>query len=421
MKHRKSPDTVFKVYSRIIQRRRVAVVGALLVIILALTTLSACKPTGAGKSIIPRSMAEVPAEKLAYRFEPDVPAPQDSVVSDDPNKKLEAIQTEFDSKRKDDALVRTVVSPDGKRALALYETGQNNPGEYRVDLYTADGTFLRNITPPDFAGAFPQIAAWSPNGEHIIFAGRRTVTPKPSPTPDEPLPSDASIPSPTPSVAPLFTAIPLFNTEQIYICDQDGFNLKPLTNREGLIYFGFDWAPDGKAITALACKDDEWYANEKAHKPPRGRPRLIGLDANERLLDDGLTEAVPSWSLDGTKIATAFGTDVKIYDVGSNAPSQALISINDSLMEASAEYDIQLDAKNKPTRDAKATLGSNVVGTPVSFNPIVKVAWQSDNELYLKTAFIRLDATEPVVTFQRWHLLHLSPQAALMGKQPPKS
>src|SRR5258705_6786365 len=151
MKHRKSPDTVFKVYLRIIQGRRIAVVGALLITVLALATSSACKPTGAGKTIIPRSMAEVPSEKLAYRFEPDVPAPQDSVVSDDPNKKFEAIQAEFDSKRKDDALVRTVVSPDGKRALALYETGQNNPGEYRVDLYTADGKFPRNITPPDFA------------------------------------------------------------------------------------------------------------------------------------------------------------------------------------------------------------------------------------------------------------------------------
>src|SRR5258707_11592307 len=107
MKHRKSPDTVFKVFSRIIQRSRIGVVGALLGIILAMATLSACKPTGAEKTIIPTSMAEVPAEKLAYRFEPDVPAPQDSVVSDDPNKKFEAIQAEFDSKRKDDALVRT--------------------------------------------------------------------------------------------------------------------------------------------------------------------------------------------------------------------------------------------------------------------------------------------------------------------------
>src|SRR5712664_945900 len=112
MKHRKSPDTIFKVYLRLIQRRRIAVAGALLGIVLALTTLSACKPTGAEKPAIPRSMAEVPSEKLAYRFEPDVPAPQDSVVSDDPNTKLEAVQAEFDSKRKDDALVRIVVSPD---------------------------------------------------------------------------------------------------------------------------------------------------------------------------------------------------------------------------------------------------------------------------------------------------------------------
>ena len=393
----------------------------LLLLLLALAAGSACKPTSSSTAAIPRTMAEVPAEKLAYRFEPDVSAPENSVLNDDPNKKVDAIQADFDSKRKDDALVRTVASPDGKRSLALYETGQNNPGEYRVDLYSSDGNFLRNITPPDFAGAFPQMASWSPTGDRIIFAGRRTVTPKASPTPEDLVPPDLSSPVAAPSVAPMFSAVPLFSTEQIYICDQDGFNLKPLTSREGLIYFGFEWSPDGKSIASLACTEDEWDTNEKVHMVPRGRPRLISLDGKEKLLDDGLTDAIPAFSRDETKIATAFGTEVRIYDVNGNPPSRAAVSLNDNLLQASAAYDAQLEAKNKPATEKKVSDPATTLSTPISFNPITKVEWQSDSELYVKTAFVRLDRGEPLITFPRWHVLHLSPQASMMGAQTPKS
>jgi hypothetical protein len=365
-------------------------------------------------------MAEVPAAKLAYRFDPDVDPPGSAAIKDDPNQKLETIQKDFDNRRKDDALIRTVVSPDGQRALALYETGENQPGEFRVDLYGTDGNFLRNVTAPDFAGAFAPMAAWSPDGSHVIFAGRKTLTPKPSPTPEVPLPVDPSAtPIPQPTVAPVFAPLPLFNSEQLYICDRDGFGLKPLTTREGLIYFSFSWAPDGHAITALACKEDEWEAREKEHRSPYGRPRLIELDSRERLLDDDLTEASPVWSTDSTKVATAFDTNVRIYDARGDAATQAQVELRDALLNASATYDkIKLAASAKKVSSSNPTSEPTApAGTPVSFNPVVRLEWPDDKDIYLQTAYVRIYGSEPVNTFPRWHVLHLSPQAEILGAQ----
>jgi hypothetical protein len=365
-------------------------------------------------------MAEVPAVKLAYRFEPDTEAPADVVFKDDPSQKADAIQKDFDNRRKDDALVRTVLSPDGQRAAVLYETGKNQPGEFRVDLYDAAGNFLRNVTPPEFAGAFASVAAWSPDGSHIIFAGKKPVAPEPSPTPEEPLPTDMPTPVPQASIQPIFAPLQVFNTEQLYICDRDGANLKPLTARDGLIYLGFNWSPDGRSIAALACKEEEWNSRYHQHKAPQGRPRIIDLDGKERLLDDGLTEAVPDWSPDGTKVATAFDTDVKIYDVRAESPSQAVIPLHDMLIVASANYDrTKLSPKNKSASDKQNT-SAPVVGTPISFTPIVRLDWPDDKNLFVQTAFVGIYSNEPVVQLQRWHVLHLSPQAAIMGEQANK-
>src|SRR5207248_3251011 len=90
---------------------------------------------------------------------------------------------------------------------------------------------------------------------------------------------------------PAFAPVATFATEQIYICNRDGYDLRPLTTRDGLIYFALSWAPDGHALTALACKESEWNAREKEFKAPEGRPRVISLDGQERLLDDQMAEA----------------------------------------------------------------------------------------------------------------------------------
>src|SRR5918996_1085628 len=181
------------------------------------------------------------------------------------------------------------------------------------------------------------------------FTERRQSQTPPTPptelTPPAPGLGEVPSPVPTPSIAPLFPPVASFQTEQIYICNRDGYDLKPLTIREGLIYFYFAWAPDGSALVALACKEDEWNARERQYKSPAGRPRLIMPDGTERLLDDGLTEALPVWSPDASKVATAFETDVAIYDAGGNTPTQGRIPLADQLIIASVAYEERSGAR----------------------------------------------------------------------------
>src|SRR5947209_10933885 len=96
--------------------------SALLLLLLSFSALSflGCRGTGSKQSVQPRTMRDVPAERLAYSLEPDVSAPQGAAT--DEGEILEPIKNDFDTRRQSDALVRTVPSPDGQRTLALYET-----------------------------------------------------------------------------------------------------------------------------------------------------------------------------------------------------------------------------------------------------------------------------------------------------------
>ncbi|MEP6706904.1 MAG: hypothetical protein ABJC05_05265 [Pyrinomonadaceae bacterium] len=391
----------------------------LLAALLLLMIVTGCRTDSEAKRVRPRQLRDVPARRLAYRFEGDVEPPKGS--NEDTVSKLAPIQDDFNTRRKDDALLRTVASPDGQRALALYGTADEPSETFRIDLYAADGKFLRNLTPPDLAASFPEAVVWSSDGNVIAFIGRKSQKPKPSPTPLEeaPLVPDVS-PGPIATVAPAFAPVPLFNTEQIYICNRDGFDLRPLTTREGLIYFYVAWAPDNHALVALACREAEWEARERDFKLPAGRPRLISLDGGERLLDDALAEAPPVWSPDSSKVATAFDTAVGIYDAAGKSPTQARIPLRDLLIKASADFEAKnTAAKKKPENgNSKADApGPSPAGRlPVSFNPIVRVEWPSADKLYVQTAYVRMFPNEPVNNFPRWHLVILSPQAALLGK-----
>jgi hypothetical protein len=209
--------------------------------------------------------------------------------------------------------------------------------------------------------------------------------------------------------------VPLFDTEQIYICNRDGYDLKPLTSREGLIYFYASWAPDNHALVAMACKESEWEAREKEFKLAMGRPRLITPDGKERLLDDELTEALPVWSPDSSKVADAFDADVMIYDAASNKPTQARIRLRETLIAASRIYEERNEHGKKKSDDNKAGNNSAVESAiPASFNPIIRLEWTSPDKLFLETAYVRLMPNDTITTFQRWHLLILSPQAAVL-------
>lgn len=395
----------------------------ILTFLLALAFVVGCKSiVDRQDDVRPRVLRDVPAQNLAYRLDPDI-SPPSELKLDDLVDKVAAVQNEFTNKRKEDALLRTVVSPDGLRVLAVYGTADEPSSTFRIDLYSSEGQFLRNLIPPSISCVFPDMVTWSPDGALINFIARRRELPSPSPTPLEDTLPDPSAPVPSPSVAPAFAPVASFNTEQIYTCNRDGYDLKPLTSREGLIYFYFQWAPDGHAMVALACKEDEWNARERAYKSPAGRPRLIATDGKERLLDDGLTEALPVWSPDASKVATAFDTDVAIYDAGGRTPTQARLPLGDQLIAASVSYE-QKTASQKVESPKNSSTKSTAASptptpppqstTPASFNPIVRVEWPSPERLYFQTAYVRLMQSEAINTFQRWHLLSLSAQAAVL-------
>jgi hypothetical protein len=393
---------------------------ALVVAACVFAPLTGCKKISEkmGMSVAPRELRDVPAARLAFRLESDV-SPDvlpESVKNEGPEEPLAAVRSQFESSRKDEALLRTVVSPDGQRALALY--APNDPtfpqDEFLIDLYNAQGQFLRNVLPQGLSGVFMSAVDWSPDGQWVVFAGRRTTKPQPSvmPTPDAaPLPevTDPNAPpTPAPTVAPNIAPVPTYRTEQLYICDGYGSNLRPLTNREGLIYFHAAWAPDGHAIAALACKEDELAARINANKQIAGRPRLIDREGQERLLSDQLMDALPVWSPDGAKVATAAETDVAIFDAAGNKPTGAILPLRAPLLVSSADYDAK-HLRQPPTPAPSS-------GTPLSLNPVIRLEWVTPESLLVETGYVRIfqSESEPTRRYLRWHILHLSPQAIVL-------
>ena len=432
-----------------LQTRAVAVY--LLVVVLLAGFAGGCREVGEKLGVTavrPRELRDVPAARLAFRLETD----RDEIVPEDlktdaPEELLATVKSGFETSRKDDALLRTVVSPDGQRALALYDAGGGTPeaNTFRIDLYGADGMFVRNVLPQNLEGITLAAVAWSPDAQWIAFIGREKPNATPTPTPldditNAPPVFDPNAPgTPPPTVAPLMAPVPVFKTDQIYLCDRDGNNLRPLTTRDGLIYLNLVWAPDGHALAALACRQDELDARMNEGQEFAGRPRIIErADGRERLLDDQLMDAPPVWSPDSTKVAAAAGTDVVIYDAAGNPPTGARLPLRDALFNASATYDAtQLKRATKtpvvtktttttapaadgsgtanPSGDAAAAAASNG-GTPISFNPIIRLEWLQPGTLLVRTGFVRYyqNNPEPTRGYLRWHVIHLSPQAAVL-------
>jgi len=252
-----------------------ATTSIILTILTTLAWATGCKSIIERQDVRPRVLRDVPAQRLAYRLEPDITPPAELKL-DELSDKIATIQNDFSTRRPDEALLRTVPSPDGQRALALYGTEDAPSSAFRIDMYAADGKFLRNLIPPDLSCVFPETVSWSPDGNYINFIAHKRAMPSPTPTPlSEALPDTPSIPSP--SIAPAFPAVASFDTEQIYICNRDGYDLKALTSREGLIYFYFAWAPDNHALVALACKEGAFQAGLAGHNLADGKRAALDL------------------------------------------------------------------------------------------------------------------------------------------------
>lgn len=398
----------------------------------------------------PPPMNAVPAVRLNFRYEPDVPAPSGDAKAAAEERNA-AVQADFDAARPQEMLDRTLVSPDKKHVLAAYHHVSDAPAEFRLDMYSPEGKLLKKLTSDTMAVHFPDTIVWSPDSSSLAFVAMirapqietatTTATPPALSNPAaNTATGDANVetesPTPIPLPTPLApTGILTFRTEQIYTCAADGTGVKALTENEGLIYFYYAWSPDGSMLAALAATAREWkileiQAGSKGEiMVPQGRPRIIEKNGRERRLDDNLTAVKPVWSPDSAKVAAAFDTQVRVYDANGNNPTQAAIPLRNQLLISSQAYDRdqqqKLQASNantdanvaanteQPTDQPISTLPDEK--TLVSYNPIVEIAWTADDLIYLQTAYIKRmkNEADSVRSFSRWHRLVLTSQIAV--------
>ncbi|MCS6873586.1 MAG: hypothetical protein N2Z23_02150 [Pyrinomonadaceae bacterium] len=386
-------------------------------------------------------LGNVPATKLSFRLEADVPAPsveaegwkqrEISAKLSQSDAFFPAVREDFEKNRMEEVLDGTFVSPDGTRILALYHRPEDTEKQYRLDLYSKEGKLIKKITPEGLAVIyFPDTIAWSPDSKYFAFiASARLVATKPQetlvPTP-EPTPTEETSPLQTPAQP---ESTPAFRTEQIYICDSNGSALKPLTQNEGLIHFYLAWSPNSELLLAMALTWREWELERlQAQRKgeifiPSGRPRVIEKSGRIRLLDDRKTQVLPVWSPDSSKIAAAFNTEICIYDASGDLPTQASIPLRNQLLIASQKYEEEIKKQNQDgsseTEKNQATPTSDIGVTTlpkeedlVSFNPIVRLLWLEDRILYFQTGYVKemLNPSESVRSFLRWHRIILSLQ-----------
>jgi hypothetical protein len=332
-----------------------------------------------------KPLRDIPSERLNFSFVPDsgVEHTQHNVRDGADNSAAASVRADFESRRKREALIRTVTSPGKLQVLALYMTESENDGSFRIALYDVEGRFIRELMPAAVKGSFPEKVSWSPDGAHYAFVGLK----------------DAGASAGSNS------------SEQIYVCGGESLTCKPLTKRDGAIHFHFSWSADGLHLVTLDCSESEWSDRLQSNLLPAGRPRLVSLKGGERLLSDELTDVAPAWSPDGSKLAVAHGTDVIIHDAAQEEGTSLRIPLREPFMAASITYD------EKNLRGAvKGKSGAGMAGdgsrksppgsAPLSFNPIIALAWPAPELILIETGFVRIYGVEGLTKrYSRWHRL----------------
>lgn len=438
-----------------------------IIAVAAAAMLAGCggKGPSTGNTALPSAIKDVPAVRLNFRYEADVPAPvsEQQNVTDVRN---QAVQGDFDGARPADELLdKTVASPNSQNIVAVWHRAGDAEAEFRLDMYDASGKLLRKLTSDTMSAKFPETIRWSPDSSTVAFvACIRTIPIVPTTgTTSAPTPPDVNAPAaapvsntaqpdtntattqpppqagaPTPAPP---TGILAFRTEQIYIANADGTGVKALTENEGLKYFYYVWSPDSSMLAAVATTRREWQVQELATQGkgeemvPFGRPRIIEKNGRERRLDDAATQVQPVWSPDSAKIAVGFGNQIRVYDALGTTPTQAAITLRNQLLISSQAYDEQqknlLNAANANVAanapDANSNSNAAPAATPsqglnvlpdekalVSYNPIVALRWTADDTVYLETAYVKRmkNAADNVTSFARWHRVILSVQSA---------
>jgi hypothetical protein len=392
-------------------------------------------PSNSNTGPAPSSLSQVSAARLNFRYEADVPPPTEQAPSN-VEERDPAIQTDFDQNRAQEVLDRTLASPDKKYIAAVFHRVNDVGAEFRLDIYDANGALRQKVTPDSMAIHFPDTILWAPDSSSIAFvamtrAGQDQGMQIPAgPDIQNPVGANANEQPTAPTQAPAAAPVLTFRTEQIYVCDADGSNLKPVTQSEGKIYFYYVWSPDGTMLAALASTSPEWMSmqlqaqSKKEVFVPAGRPRLVEKNGRERLLDDAMTQTHPVWSPDSSKVAAAYDTQIRIYDANGITPTQAAIPLRNQLLISSQAYDKQLEqqaaAQNTVTNEEPQSVPNAQPATTtlpdpsklVSFNPIVVLEWPSDDILYFETGYLKQfeNPADNRSSYLRWHRLVLSPQ-----------
>jgi hypothetical protein len=106
---------------------------------------------------------------------------------------------------------------------------------------------------------------------------------------------------------------------------------------------------------------------------------------------------------------------VAIYDAGGKTPTQARLPLAEQLLAASVAYDQKTTVRKANSNENTNTqTSSSAPAVPASFNPIVRLDWRRPESLYFQTAYVLLMPNETINTFQRWHVLNISAQAAVL-------
>lgn len=436
----------------------------LIVFALLLSTAACQRNIFDSPTVAPSALRDVPALRLSFRYEADVPAPSDPAQAAQAEEKNAAVQADFDANRPQEILVKTIVSPNKQRILTVYQRLGDPDASFRLDMYSGDAGFLRRVSPETMTVDFPDIIVWSPDSANVAFVaiaregGLNSLTPLPN--------TNANMNSNTASnsaanvnanvnanvdsntnanteAAPVVAPAPLgdaapnvitFRTEQIYICNSEGLDVKPITQNEGLIYYYFVWSPDSSMLVSLAATYQEWRVlQDRADRSgevfvPLGRPRIVEKNGRERRLDDNLTSVRPVWSPDSAKVAVGYNSDnkptqIRIYDAIGDQPTQAAIPLRNQLLISSQAFDQKINNEQNPPPDANTETNANTnpanpsmtlpdERTLVSFQPIIALEWAAENMLYFQTGYVKIYRTgDGARSSLRWHRLVLSPQA----------
>src|SRR5437773_8411169 len=177
--------------------RTIALRSAVL-FILVICGLAACnREAPSGSTAAPTALSQVPAVRLNFRYESDVPGPGNQTPVGNIEDRNASIQSDFDQNRPEEILDRTLTSPDKKRIAAVYHRTSDVGSEFRLDMYAPDGKLLRKITPDTIAVHFPDTIVWAPNSSSVAFVAMIRAGQE-----------EGNTPPPAPEIAPPQPVVP---------------------------------------------------------------------------------------------------------------------------------------------------------------------------------------------------------------------